>query len=46
MYASNSLRMEGEAIKESVACGREQRIDGEFPSMSMSRMIKPEAMPF
>ena len=38
VFASYSLRMEGEAIKESIVCGRQQSVNGNSQSMSMLRM--------
>ena len=38
VFVSYSLRMEGEAIKESIVCGRQQWLSGNSQSMSMSRM--------
>ena len=35
------LRMEGEAIKESIVRGREQSVNGNPQSMSALRMIQP-----
>ena len=38
VYGSYSLRMEGEAVKESKVRGREQWVNGNLQSMSESRM--------
>ena len=38
VYTSYSLRMEGEAVKESKVCGREQWVNGNLQSMSELRM--------
>ena len=45
VFASYSLRMEGEAIKESIVCGRQQWVSGNSQSMSMLRMAMANDSP-